>query len=134
MDTSKILLILCCFILVVCLTLAISSLTVLRNAVEESLAVWADAEALVDRMDELVESFPEEALPVLGNPEETGADAFYLCEVNGHIAIYTGDGNLLKILDVNLDSLPPADREALSDGIHLSSWRDLIARVQDYTS
>ena len=134
MDTSKILMILCCFILVVCLTLAISALTVFRNAVDESRAVQAEAAELLDQMDLLVQVFAENSIPVSGNPEKQDENAFYLCEINGHVGIYTADGYLLKILDIRTDSLPSADREALGDGIHLASWRELIAWVQDYTS
>lgn len=134
MDTSKILMILCCFILIVCLTLAISTLTVFRNAVDESRAVQDEADELVDRMDLLVDVFMENSIPVAGNPNDEGKDAFYLCEIDRRVGIYTADGYLLKILDIDIDSLPFSDREALANGIPLASWRELIAWVQDYTS
>ena len=133
-DTSKILIILCCFILIVCLTLAISTLTVLRNAVDESRAVQKEAEELVDQMDLLVGAFLENSIPVSGDPSGEGEHAFYLCEIDGRVGIYTSDGYLLKILDIHTDSLPFSDREALVNGIPLASWRELVAWVQDYTS
>ncbi len=134
MDTSKILIILCCFILIVCLTLAISTLTLLRNTVDESRTVQEDAAELVGKMELLAEFLTENSIPVAGTPEESGASGFYLTEINGNVGIYTSDGYLLKILDINPDALPPADREALADKIPLASWRELISWVQDYTS
>lgn len=133
-DTSKILIILCCFILIVCLTLAISTLALLRNTVDEGRAVQNQAAELVGEMELLVGAFSDVSIPVLGSGEETEAVGFYLCEVDGQVGIYTSDGYLLKVLDVDISSLPPADREALAERIPLASWRELISWVQDYTS
>ena len=134
MDTAKILIILCCFILIVCLTLAISTLTVFRNAIEESRVSQSEADALIDRVDQLVQAFWESSIPVSGGANGEAEAAFYLYNVNGQVGIYTADGFLLKILDLRIDSLPAADREALCEGIHLGSWSELIEWVQDYTS
>lgn len=132
MDTSKILLILCCFILIVCFTFCISTLTVLRNTVDESRAVQTEAAELVDQMESLLSEYRDSSIPVLG--ETSNADRFVLRETDGRIGIFTIDGYLLHILDVAVDTLPANDRAALASGIPLSSWKELISWVQDYTA
>ena len=59
MDTSKILTILCVFILIVCLTLCITSLVTLRNAIDENEAVQTAAMNLVTSLDECMEELQE---------------------------------------------------------------------------
>ncbi|MBE6552740.1 MAG: hypothetical protein E7666_00195 [Ruminococcaceae bacterium] len=132
MDASKILLILCCFILIVCFTFCISTLTVLRNTVDESRAVQTEAAELVDQMESLLSEYRDSSIPVLG--ETSDADRFVLRETDGRIGIFTIDGYLLHILDVAVDTLPANDRAALASGIPLSSWKELISWVQDYTA
>ena len=132
MDTAKILIILCCFILIVCLTFCISTLTVLRNTIDESRAVQTEAAGLVDEMESLLLDYRENSIPVLGDTSDT--DHFVLRELDGRIGIYTIDGYLLHVLNVSVDTLPQADREALTAGIPLSSWKELISWIQDYTA
>ncbi len=132
MDTSKILLLLCCFILIVCLTFCISTLTVLRNTVDESRAVQTEAAELVNEMESLLSEYRDGAIPVLGETSDT--DRFILRELDGRIGVYTIDNYLLHVLDVSIDTLPPSDREALAVGIPLSSWKELISWIQDYTA
>ena len=84
MDITKIFAILCGFLLIICLTLSITCLVVMRNAVEET-SVWQDrAEALVNELDGCVEAMKNienEDLPVLApdtsnkNEEKTTSDA-----------------------------------------------------------
>ena len=139
MDTSKILIILCCFVLIVCLTLCISTLVVLRNAIDEHGTVQKNAQTLVDSLDECVAELneaitKEDSISASVNTESTAELTFLLRETEGKIGVYASNGELLKILDVSLEELPQSDREALSAGISVKSWRELISLIQDYTS
>ena len=140
MDASKILLVICAFALIVCLTLCITTLAVLRNAVAENGTLQSEATVLVEKLDGCVERLdgytPEDgSIEVSGGAEtskkETG---FCLRENNGSIGVYTIDGYLIKILDVSPSTLPKAAREALQKGVTVGSWEELIGLMQDYTS
>ena len=138
MDVSKILTVLCCFILIVCFTLCISTLVVLRNAIDEHAAVQSSAQGLVESLDACVADLNEAMTK--DDSVSASADAnknpsllsFVLKESNGKIAVYASDGTLLKLLDVSVSSLPKAERDALAKGITVSSWKELIAILQDY--
>ena len=141
MDISKLLTILCCFVLIVCLTLSITTLVVLRNAVAENYALQSEAEALVSELNGCVNVLnenieQEDALPTVNESTQTDvlSDAFCVREVNGKIGVYTSDGYLIRLLEANVDALPEKDREALKKGIVINSWRELIAIIQDYTA
>ena len=142
MDISKILMLVCSFVLIVCLTLCITTLVVLRNAVAENNSVQENAAALVNDLNGCVEelneviSSKEDSVEVSANPDTSAGadDTFYLREINGNIGIYTSDGYLIKLLDVSVETLPSADREALSQGISASSWKELLSLIEDYTA
>ena len=138
MDTSKILLLLCCFVLIVCLTLSISTLVVLRNAIDENNSVQNDAMELVSELDGCVNDLnaviQENSIPVSGTTADSKDILFWIRESEGKIAIYTADHYLIKVLDISVETLPPADREALSNGIGISSWQEALKLLQDYTS
>ena len=142
MDASKILLIICAFTLIVCLTLCITALAVLRNAVAENNLLQKEATVLVDRLDgfvdlmeEITSSDGEISIEVSGGKESsTSANGFCLRETNGKIAIYTADGYLVKLLEVSVDSLPKEAREALKTGVCVNSWEELLSLITDYTT
>lgn len=141
MDISKLLAVLCCFVLIVCLTLSITTLVVLRNAVAENGALQNEAEALVAELngcvDVLNQSIAQDnSVPTVNDTAQADvlSDAFCIREVNGKIGVYTSDGYLIRLLEVNVDTLPQKDREALKKGIVINSWRELIAIIQDYTA
>ena len=141
-DISKILTIVCACILLVCLVLSITSLTVLRNAVSENAALKKSTDALVDDLRACVaeihtdeqesEQSPAEKEPAATT--DTAPEAFCVKEANGKIGVFTADGYLVRWLEVSIDDLPPADRELLRVGIVVGSWRELITLIQDYTT
>ena len=141
MEFSKIFIIICSFILIVCLTLCISTLVVLRNSIAENEAVQDSAIELVSNLDQCISTMNQNMSTAVDqdsmqtNKEKPviTADRFCVKETNGKIGIYTVDGTLLKVLDISVDALPQADRELLKNGITIGSWKELISLIQDYT-
>ena len=138
MDITKIFAILCGFLLIICLTLSITCLVVMRNAVEET-AVWQDrAEALVNELDGCVEAMKnieEEDVPVLAPEEDAKSETNtrYCLRLNGDsIGISDADGFLIERLQTNPILLPAKERELLSDGIWVESWKDMQELAQNY--
>ncbi len=139
MDISKIMTALCGFTLAICLTLSITTLTVLRNAVKENDAVQKEAQSLVDGLNEYADQLRQEesdddSLPTSADPSGTVtvSSVFTVRESGGKIGVYTQEGYLIRLLDVSVDSLPPADREALRNGIRAESWKELLSLMEDY--
>ena len=140
MDITRIFTVICSFILIVCLTMCISTLVVLRNSIAEHKAVKEDAVELVESLDQSLESMKDmidkydQSVSVSVDSEKTNEqDAhFMIREVNGKIGVFTVDGVLLKVLEVSIDMLPQKDRELFADGITVGSWKELIAILQDF--
>ena len=137
MDIAKLCTIICAFTLIVCLIFSITSLTSLRNALEENDALQAQTEALNERLDGCVDQLnqqleqhftPTAAMPTVSEP------TLYLRESNGKVGVYTTEGDLLYQVDVSTLTLPPAERKALANGIEVRGWKELLALVRDYTS
>ena len=138
MDITKIFAILCGFLLIICLTLSITCLVVMRNAVEET-SVWQDrAELLVNELNgcvEAIKNIENEDIPVLAPETEEKNEAAhrYCLRLDGEkIGIYDADGYLIEYLETNSMLLPTKEREHLSDGIWVKSWKDLQKLVQNY--
>ena len=138
MDVTKIFAILCGFLLIVCLTLAITCLTVMRNAVDET-AVWQErAEALVNELDGCMQVMKEaeaEDLPVIApeNSEDNAPRNRYCLRLEGErIGIYDADGFLIEELKTEATLLPKAERQKLLDGVWAEDWKALQKLVQDY--
>lgn len=138
MDTSKALTFLSALILAVCLVLSITALTSLRHAVDESAELQEEVvrlrNELADCVDVWKESSPEEgsSLPTVGSA--TPKPIYSMLAVSDQIAIYAEDGTLIRMLDVNVEHLPVADREALQNGIQMHGWQAVQSRIADYTS
>ena len=138
MDITKIFAILCGFLLIICLTLSITTLVVMRNAVEET-TVWQNrAESLVNELDGCVEAMKNmanEDIPVLApeNDNKSQTNNRYCLRLNGEsIGIYDSDEYLIEHLDINPILLPTKERELLSAGIWVESWKDLQKLIQNY--
>lgn len=136
MDFSRIALLLCVLLLAVCLVFSISALMVLRNAVSETDQMRLEAQEMLDDFggylkDQELNAGEEETAPTV--PVDVLYDTFCIRESGGKIAVYTADGYLVRLFDVPVDTLPEADRKALQEGISVSSWKELLALIQDYT-
>lgn len=54
-------------------------------------------------------------------------------EYRGQIGIFLSDGTLMDVLDVNIKSLPEADRRLLGEGIEVLGKKRLNSLIEDYT-
>ena len=138
MDITKIFAVLCGFLLIICLTLSITCLVVMRNAVEETSVWQGRAEAFVNELGGCVEAMKNienEDLPVLApndTDKETEQTRYCLRLTENGIGIYDADGYLLKRLETNAKLLPANERERLTAGIWVESWGDAQKLMQDY--
>jgi len=58
---------------------------------------------------------------------------FILREYDGTIGIFDSAGVLIDVIDVQIKSLPEADRDMLRTGIYAFSRNELISLIEDYT-
>lgn len=136
MDRSRIVLLLCILLLSVCLVFAVTALMVLRNAVSETDRVRVQAQELLDSLSGELEQALQAGgtnAPAESVPTDVLYDSLCIRESGGKIAVYTADGYLVRLFDVRVDTLPEADRAALREGISVSSWKELLSVIQDYT-
>ena len=137
MDISKLIAIICAFLLIVCLAFAITSIASLRNALEENDALQDQAVALNERLDDCVDQLNQQLeqhfTPTVATPT-TSEPTLYVREVNGKVGVYTCEGELLYAVDLSSLSLPPTEREALARGIEVQGFRELLRLIRDYTS
>ena len=135
MDISRIISVSCVFLLALCIILSICVMAVLRNTVKESTEACMEVEALLERANEHLElpQDTDENTEVDNSiPTDVLYHTFCMREANGKIAIYTSDGYLVKTLDLPVATLPKADQSALREGISVSSWREVLALIQDF--
>ncbi len=145
MDTAKIWTVLCAFLLLICLTLSITSVVVLRNALAENDAWQTRAQALTEdlvaclsRLEEDPDSIPVDTPLDDGGSGDADMDAdilynrFCLRETGGKIGIYNDEGYLVRLLDTDVQTLPPSEREALQNGFCVNSWEELLEWIQNY--
>ncbi len=142
MDTAKIWTILCAFLLLICLTLSITSVVVLRNALAENeawqtrtRALTEDLAACLAHLEEDPDSIPVDT-PTGDGGSDVDADVLYnrfcLRETGGKIGIYNDEGYLVRLLDTDVQTLPAAEREALQNGFCVNSWEELLEWIQNY--
>ena len=138
MDITKIFAVLCGFLLIICLTLSITCLVVMRNAVEETSLWQGRAEALVNELDGCVQAMKDmdnEDIPVLApNEDDKKEDNTRYCLRlnNDRLGIYDAEGYLVKDLETRVPLLPTKERERLSAGVWANSWAEMQKLVQDY--
>lgn len=142
MFISKILNILCAFLLTVCLCISVTTLCALRNALDENKLLQQRTEELLEELDRSVlamDAIAEDAVQVLANQnqapttEEKNPTVYRLRSTGENIGVYTADGNLIKLLDVHPKTLPTEIQRMLEEGISLSSWDELVEMIQDIT-
>ena len=137
MDITKIFALLCGFLLIICLTLSITCLVVMRNAVDETSVWQGRAEALVDELGGCVQAMRDmeaEDVPVLAPDTGNKEDATRYClRLDGDsIGVYDAKGYLIKSTQMRASLLPAQERERLTNGIWVDSWLEMQRLVQDY--
>lgn len=60
-------------------------------------------------------------------------DIFILKEYNGYIGVFDESSVLVDVINVQIKSLPEADRNMLRTGIYAFSRNELISLIEDYT-
>lgn len=60
--------------------------------------------------------------------------SFILKEYDGYIGIFDNAGVLIDVIDVQIKSLPEADRNMLRTGIYAFSQNELMSLIEDYTN
>ena len=138
MDITKLFALLCGFLLIICLTLSITCLVVMRNAVEESSLWQTRAQALVNELDGCVQAMKEmetQDLPVIApdTNEQENSHTRYRIRLDGdRIGVYDSDGYLIQHADLLATLLPPPERQRLQEGIWVDSWEKVGRLLQDY--
>lgn len=138
MDVTKIFALLCGFLLIICLTLSITCLVVMRNAVEETSVWQGRAEALVDELGGCVEAMKDieaEDLPVIAPEDSTDNERntrYCLRLVGDGIGVYDADGYLIKRGNAHASLLPAKERERLAAGVWVESWKEIERLLQDF--
>lgn len=148
MNIGRIFAALCGMLLAVVLIFSVSTLAVLRGTVAEANDVRARAETVLeelraelDKAEAIAVNAKPSAPPPAGNGDprdpaaaETAGTAhvFVLRSYDGKIGVFTEEGYLIRTVDADLRLLPAADRAALEEGIRTTSWKELLARIEDY--
>jgi len=141
MDFSKLFALISTFVLIVCLTLSMTTLVVLRNAIDENSQMQAEAQGFLDDLNTAVERLDSAAIDPPSDqtgkedvPTNVSAEVYSIREYNGKIAVYNADGAMIHWVDVNTALLPSEERSALKDGIEVQSWEAMASCLQDYMS
>lgn len=58
--------------------------------------------------------------------------SFVLRAHDGKIGVFTAEGYLIRTVDVDIQTLPAADRNALESGIYVFSKKELDAKIEDF--
>ncbi len=138
MDVTKVFAVLCGFLLIVCLTLSITCLVVMRNAVEETTAWQARAEELVGVLDGCVQAMKEENtpdIPVLspgGSAAQETVTKYCVRSEGEWICVFDADGHLVRRTDLQTALLPETDHKILKTGVWVDGWSAVAKLLQDY--
>jgi len=72
-------------------------------------------------------------LYTVSEKSESETTVFLLKEYDGNIGIFDSAGVLIDVIDVQIKSLPEADRNMLRTGIYAFSQNELMSLIEDYT-
>lgn len=147
MEVSKILTVVTSLILIVCLTLSVICLVSLRKTLEENNILQQNARRVLylleSGVDQVANLQKEQKADGMGSDIATDTqpdtevsarvEAFCIRTTGEKLGIYDTNGNLLMTLEILVDTLPTADREALKTGITVDSPQKLLALIRDYT-
>ena len=72
------------------------------------------------------------SIPVVSDEASLPAPAWMVGAQNGVVAVFTGDGQLVRLTDSPVSALPAADRESLLRGIPVEDDVQLAMLLEDY--
>ena len=99
------------------------------------IAAQRETQVLARRIDTAVQNFETKLDRLAVQPSSTRVQSYLLRTCEGKIGIYNGEGTVLyEILDVDVRTLPAADRAMLEEGIIVSGEAALRALTEDYSS
>ncbi len=139
MDMGKIFALLCALLLAVCLVLAVTTLTVLRNAVAENKAMQEEAAILMNVLSGSVDKLEDSIEVSIQKPQEPTdttdqKDIYIVKSINGRICVCNEEGTVIYCTDLSLALLPDSDRELLEKGIRVEGLEGLVQLMNDYRS
>ena len=139
MDASKILSIGSAVALAVCLILSIIGLTRIEKSIDQNTALQAEQDSMLEilenEMNQTEPTTQDNAVSIpTATPDNTATGGYRIQSVGDKIGVYTLDGHLVRLIDVNPATLPRIDREALENGITVDSWERALAYLSDYTA
>lgn len=112
--------------LIAVMTVAVIAMVLSAATLAVSLSIKGQLEYVKDKTTALATRISESMA--------TSSDArFLLKEYNGVIGVFDDAGMLTDIINVDINSLPEADRVMLRTGIWAMSRRELAALIEDYT-
>ena len=72
-------------------------------------------------------------IPEPATTEKSSVTLYVVREYNGKIGVFSSDGGLLRTVSVMVSALPVKDRDALAAGIHVTSFSELNALLEDFS-
>ena len=132
-NLSQIAAVLCVLLLAICLILTLNTVSVLRNAAEESHHIYLEALALFDAAGNGASEpeVPQDTLPHVCPTDAAASTGYYIRETNDRIAIYTAAGELVTVTELSPKALPLSDQTDLQKGIYAENWTVLQQRLMD---
>ena len=136
MDAAKLFTILCSIMLLIALLLSMTTLIILNHAVEETATWQRKAVSLLHALEDAKDVLSTPAPP--DQSEDVAVDILkddiLVKEVDGTIGVYSADGYLIRKVNVRVSTLPREAREALKNGLHFASWREVLDLIEAYES
>lgn len=74
---------------------------------------------------------PEESLKVFSDTE--AAQVWIVREYDERIGIFNSDNVLVHIIETHIKTLPVTDRDLLREGIKVTSRKELLSVIEDYS-
>lgn len=122
MDNHKSLFTASLIVSVVAVLISGLSLYFLFSITDQVSELRAGADRLSNSVAKLAETCPD------------SEEVFVLREFEGIIGVFDTSGVLIDVIDVQVISLPEADREMLQRGIYAFSRLELMSLIEDYNS
>ena len=123
-------------LLCLCLTLTtiLTVYTLAKQNQSHREALSQALEVLSNQMETLQSVVDGSESPSTDIPVNTYEDTNFFClkSVNGRVGVYTAEGDLIRLTDIEISTLPDQERRSLEQGIYTSSWKEILHLLQDF--